>query len=190
MFPIFFHFSLQKISRMMNISLSPVRTERTSIAILWDHATKFALPDLPSDLKIINSRCLDISKRKVQAIFESVFGYSLAVDPITHIGKMVCKSDKNATHDGYILDGPIAAPEAGKVYERVIDNRINDDFILDLRVPIIGNEIPFIYRKERWINRRFENENARVSMAAVADHFSEQDVISIKRFADDMGSDF
>jgi len=47
-----------------------------------------------------NGHCLDISKSTLDRHHQEVFGYGLAVDPTSHAGPMLEKSEGNAVHDG------------------------------------------------------------------------------------------
>ena len=67
-----------------------------------------ARPGVP----VLNARCRDISKTHVAAVFAEVFGYALAVDPTTHAGPLVEKSDANSTRDGRVLLGPAGPARA------------------------------------------------------------------------------
>ena len=50
---------------------------------------------------------MDISKTRVDEAFSKVFGYSPMVDPRTHAGPLVRKSERNGAHDGEIIIGPV-----------------------------------------------------------------------------------
>jgi len=139
--------------------------------------------------KVLNARCTNIGKDHVEHVFQSVFGYSLSVDPRTFEGRMVRKSVENAAHDGTIIEGPVSAPEPGKVYQRLVDNSYDGRFVQDIRVPIIGGRIPFLYIKERPIETRFANENSASYMLEVRDALSEREAALCREFAERMGMD-
>eukprot|EP00521_Asterionellopsis_glacialis_P021635 CAMPEP_0195318316 /NCGR_PEP_ID=MMETSP0708-20121125/4790_1 /TAXON_ID=33640 /ORGANISM="Asterionellopsis glacialis, Strain CCMP134" /LENGTH=302 /DNA_ID=CAMNT_0040384221 /DNA_START=39 /DNA_END=947 /DNA_ORIENTATION=+ len=128
--------------------------------------------------KLVNFGCKDISKSNVAAAFERAAGYSLAVDPQT--------SEKNACHDGRILEGPIA-PIADKTYQVLVDNEIDGGLIEDLRCCICGGEPAIVFRKRRPIGRRFLNENAEVLLDTPQNCYSEDEIRVISRFADEIG---
>ena len=83
----------------------------------------------------LDARIEDISKTHVSRVFESVFGYSLAIDPLTYEGPAVCKSELNGTHDGKIVQCPIPAQEVepGSVYQRFVDSASDGVRSEDLR---------------------------------------------------------
>lgn len=144
---------------------------------------------IPWPMDSINGRCLDISKKRVQDVFYDVFGYELAVDPLTYEGNMVVKSDRNATHDGKVVVGPLAGAEDNKVYEKLIDNTSAAGTVVDLRACVIGKEIPFVYVKQRPVNQRFSNYNSRIYWSAVEQIFSESERELILRFTESMHLD-
>ena len=88
---------------------------------------------------IVNEEANDISKNKVMDCFETVFGYSLRIDPLTyfrHNDKCVIKNNLNAKHDGFIFTHTTEnemelsayfknSAAKGMVFQKLIDNRIN-----------------------------------------------------------------
>lgn len=138
---------------------------------------------------LINGDCLDISKTKVDQVFGKVFGYSIIVDPETCTEPYVAKSDRNAAHDGQILFGP-TSKKAGVVYQRLIDTEESTGLVKDLRVPIIGDRIPFSYNKFRASSNRFSNENSAVSVASAKDIFSPTEQGLLLRFCSEMNLEF
>jgi len=125
----------------------------------------------PSKHASLNGDCTDISKSHVAHTFQSVFGYALSIDPETVAEPFLEKGEENGIHDGKIQNGPVPA-EPGRVYQKLIDNRTQNGTVLDLRCPTVFGEIPLVFLKERPIDRRFENLNTRVRLAAAADYFS------------------
>ena len=141
---------------------------------------------------VINFGSVDVSKRHVEAAFGAVFGYDLAVDPTTHRGPMVEKADENATHDGRVIDGPIhgGAVDASKVYERLVQNiSTRRGLIIDHRVPIHGDRIPFVYLKHRPIETRFQNTNSYVEVVGADQVFSDDECNMLTRLAQTVGID-
>lgn len=137
----------------------------------------------------LNGRCTDIGKARVAAVWEASAGYALAVDPTRWTGPMMSKSDANATHDGRLEDGPVLYPEPGRAYQRLIDNRVTDGEIMDIRPCVIGDEIAFCYLRYRPIASRFPNENNRVVRVAAATMLSADEVALVLRFARAIGLD-
>jgi hypothetical protein len=148
-------------------------------------------PDvLNSNKKILNGGCTDISKTRVEDVFERTFGYGLAVDPTSYAGKVVQKSEENAKHDGCIIDCPIEHAEPGFAYQRFIENCYDGKIVEDIRVPVVGDAIPFVYLKRRPIAIRFANDNTEAALVETVEALSETEVEQLLAFAREMGLDF
>lgn len=139
------------------------RADEADIIFHFDDATTSQNHSLPAGIPGINRDCASIEKSHVARVFEACFGYSLSVDPRTWTGLMVAKSEINGAHDGRIIRGP-CEPEAGCVYQRVIDNRTNNGLVEDLRCPTIGGQIPLVMLKRRRVENRFANTNDEVGV--------------------------
>ena len=134
-----------------------------------------------------NYRCLDISKSTVAAAFERIFGYPLAIDPRSYGGPCLRKSERNAAHDGEIVICPVE-PEAGFVYQRLVDNRVGEE-IVDLRVPVFVDSVPFILLKYRPVASRFARGSRRTEIREVGAVFSEDEVAKMLAVCREMGLD-
>ncbi|MEA5466136.1 hypothetical protein [Leptothoe sp. PORK10 BA2] len=166
----------------------------------YDIAFRFAdrtigLPDLPAiraDVPVINQGVWDISKSHVQKVWESAANYAFRINPTTHHGQALCKNNRNATHDGQVIDCPIPPDrvESGKVYQKLVDNSVGNGMVLDYRVVVHGAQIPLVYRKYRPVETRFSNDNARAELADPVQEFSEQERETVLTFARTMGLDF
>lgn len=132
------------------------------------------------DPRAINGAMLDSSKDHLGSAFARIFGYGLAVDPTRHTGPCVAKSNVNAAHDGRILICPTERREPSVSYQRLIDNTVDQERVLDIRVPVIGNELPFAYLKYRPAAVRFSNINTQVSIARIDDVLSRREQELIK----------
>lgn len=139
--------------------------------------------------KSFNFGCHDISKSKVGEVFEQVFGYALAVDPKTYPGPMAVKSETNGVHDGYEAIGPIERKD-GMVYQVLVDNSVDGEWVEDLRCPIIDGDIELIFIKRRPLTNRFANSNANVTLHSPDDLLSKDERVKLKRFAAAMGLDW
>ncbi len=144
----------------------------------------------PTDRPALNAGCHDIRKSAVARVFEEVFGYSLAVDPTTFVGEAVEKSEANGKHDGRIVACPLVHPRRDLVYQRLIDNTFDGKEFIDIRTPVVGGVIPFVYLKRRWRDLRFSNENHRVDLADTDAMLSKAEQAKIAEFADAMRLDF
>jgi hypothetical protein len=140
-------------------------------------------PRLKDGVRLINFGCTDVSKSKVAKASETAFGYQLAVDPSTHVGPAVEKSEINAAHDGRIVQCPIQ-PAPGRVYQRVIDNRgLDPDLVEDLRTCTVGGKPVCVFIKRREVTKRFLNTNVDVTLKTPEEVFSPEERDQISAFA-------
>ena len=143
-------------------------------------------PKTKPGARLVNFGCNDISKTCVAESFGRAAGYSLKVDPRTFDGPMVEKSEKNACHDGRIIEGPME-PLDGKTYQRLIDNEIEGGLVEDLRCCIVGGAPTVVFRKRRPIARRFLNENVDVILDEPRKCYSAEEIEVISAFAKEIG---
>jgi hypothetical protein len=139
-----------------------------------------------ADARLVNFACVDVSKSRVAAAMEAVFGYPLALDPRVHQGSAVEKSERNGAHDGGLVTCPME-PRPGRVYQRLIDTERADGLVEDLRTPMVGGRPVCVYRKRRRSGERFANHNSEVELARVQDVFYADEVSALGRFAAEIG---
>jgi hypothetical protein len=184
---------LYKICNTLGWKITSSINSRADLIIALQDTTKRdsspILTELAAGNQVVNQDCDDISKVKVEDVFRETFGYGTFVDPETYQGLCVMKSNANAMHDGEVVDCPTTAPRSDVVFQKMINNTVDDE-VLDIRVPIIGDAIPFVYLKYRSLSSRFSNKNTRVTMAAVDSVFTAAEISGIKQFARMLGLDF
>lgn len=147
-------------------------------------------PPTPSKhLKSLNYLCNDITKENVASTFQDVFGYPLELNPENHRGPMVVKSNGNGRHDGNIVEGPIPRVP-GMVYQTVVNNETDDGHVADLRCPTLFGRPLLVYIKERPVEKRFRNMNARARIEQPEDIFSAQELDLISQYCQKMRLDF
>lgn len=139
--------------------------------------------------RVLNLGCTDITKTRVNEVFARSFGRPLAVDPTTHVGPAVEKSDLNAVHDGRIVNCPLTSPAPGAVYQRLIDNRTTDGRVVDIRVAIVDGTVPVTYHRYRPEDRRFRSGNERAELTDPTEVLDDAERAGLLRFAADMGLD-
>lgn len=140
--------------------------------------------------RLINFGCTDVSKSRVARASALAFGYPLAVDPLTHVGPAVEKSEINAAHDGRIVQCP-TKPQPGRAYQRVIDNRGADpDLVDDLRTCTVGGKPACVFIKRRPVTKRFVNTNTDVLLRAPEEVFSPEEISRITAFTKAIGLDW
>lgn len=159
-------------------------TSKADIVFQFDDTTvtNNITPGTKPTAVCVNFNCNDISKTLIARVFAEAAGYDLAVDPMTHDGPIVEKSELNAAHDGRIIVGPMQ-PIEGKTYQRLIDNEIAGGMVEDLRTCIVGGEPTVVFRKRRLLDRRFTNDNKEVLLDKVDHVFSPEELNIIRRFA-------
>ncbi len=144
----------------------------------------------PSTKHAFNAGCYDIRKSVVARTFKEVFGYNLAVDPKTYTGPAVEKSEANGKHDGRIVQCPLEDPREDRVYQVLVDNTFDGKDYIDIRTPIVGGTIPFVYIKHRYHDERFLNDNHQVDIVEPDTMLSPEEQKNIIRFAKLMQLDF
>lgn len=159
---------------------------KADVAVYFEDRTFGAPPSLPVGSRSMNFACQDISKSHVGRTFEKVFGYSIAIDPSTHAGPMVEKSECNGAHDGQVINGP-AHPRPNRVYQKLIDNRLGDRSVLDYRCVVVGRQMPLVFTKTRHIGQRFTNTNAKVERMRPENAFSKDESEKLIEFAEAIG---
>jgi len=164
------------------------------LAVYWEYATyreEFQLLEsLKEQCPVLNLYSRDISKVAVDKIHREVFGYNTFVDALSYAGKVVQKNDVNAIHDGQILQGPLAKTEAGFIYQILIDNSFSTDLVLDIRVPVVGEALDFVYLKYRNIEERFKNTTVKTEVKAIGEILSQEELKLINHFCNKMALDY
>ncbi|QHT69441.1 hypothetical protein GXP67_23760 [Rhodocytophaga rosea] len=144
------------------------------------------LKELSKRYPIINYNCHDISKKRVEAVFQEIFGYSSFVDPTTHQGVCVQKNDLNAKHDGKIIQCPIKHIEPEYIYQKLLSFETADKLVADYRIPIFGSIIPFLVIRYKQPDTRF-TKVVRVSVVDPTDLLSKEELENIRLFCQKIG---
>lgn len=165
---------------------------QADVVMHFEDAT-YSPNDAPARLKagarLVNFRCTDVSKTNVARATAAAFGNQLAIDPQLFDGDAVEKSEINAAHDGRIVQCP-TAPAPGRVYQRVIDNRIDADLVEDLRTCTVGGKPVCVFLKRRQVTKRFLNTNTEVLLRTPEDVFSPEEIAQIGAFTREIGLDW
>ncbi len=185
---------LSKMCHLLGYRVTQDITKEADVIINWEDCTfrrsYTVLEALCKKQLVLNIQCKDISKRKVDNIHQAVFGYRLAVNPLEFHGQCVKKSNDNATHDGIVIPCPTAVVDEHSVYQRLVNNKKDRDYIEDIRVPVVGNIIPFCYLKHRRIADRFSNENTSAILCERDAVLSRSEVTLLLRLCRGMGLDY
>src|SRR5262245_43332861 len=134
--------------------------ETADWCVFYQDATWMTLPEDDPYAEIaatwINGRCRDISKRRVERVFADVFGYPLAIDPLTHQGVCLRKSNRNYVKDVTLRQCPISAEALHDeyVYERLIDSRVPGLGTIELPTTVVGCQAVSVFKAIRpdWIS--------------------------------------
>lgn len=185
---------IYKICHLLGYRMTSDLISTYLLAIAWQDKTYrdheyTNLAKLFDVKKILNDRCIDISKVKVEKVFRRIFGYSSYVNPKKYHGICVKKSNINARHDGEIVKCPVKKIIPGFVYMKLLNNQVSSDLVMDLRIPIFLESIPFIYLKYRQINNRFSNTNLLVKIAEVREYLSQNEINKILLYCNEIGLD-
>jgi len=148
-----------------------------------------ALLEAAREKPVLNLHCTDISKCCVEGAFSEIFGRTTFVDPLTFAGRAVCKHDENA-RGGRIVELPLAAPEADRVYQRLIDST-EGNHMLEFRVPFILGDIPVVYEERKDIPvDAVKTRKRSVRLRSPGDVFEASELTALCEFCKRMGLDF
>ncbi len=187
--PLEIGYEIVKLAMVLGIQLCE-DVDDADLGLTWQDITVRTAPLPSAPTYFLNRGCPDIGKDHVQDVFESVFGYPLRLDPTKHHGTSAKKSVRNATHDGAVVECPISVPEPGFVYQKLINNRFDDEHIFDLRTPFYHGTLPLVYRKLRPIKTRFGNTNAAVKLLRTEDVFSTEEQAMLIEFGQALKLDY
>lgn len=167
--------------------------EKFDYVINWEDSTfkssDKVLEDLSKDHFAVNLKCDDISKEKVERVFNKVFGYSTFIDPLTYQGKIIEKSDLNSKHSQIkVLLAPINDIKKGFVYQRFLFSRV-DQYFVDYRVPFVNGQIPLVFI--RYKNPEdVSNSLLKYRMLEPPIIFDRQEIEKITEFCREMNLDY
>jgi hypothetical protein len=185
--------TLSKIARMNRVRLTNKMATNPAVIVYFENATygsASAVQEKYPNARIINVDCQDISKERVHVVHQEALGYSMNLNPQTHIGLAVEKSDENAVHDGQEVMCPIESPKENAVYQIVLDNVNDNSEYVDIRVPIIGGKIPLVYLKFKTQEYRFTNKAHSATLHTPEEIFSNEEIEQIEKYANVMKVDF
>jgi hypothetical protein len=175
------------------------RPETADWCWLFQDATWVTLPEGDPYAEIaptwINGCCRDISKRTVEQVFDAVFGYPLAIEPLTYQGLCLRKSNRNYVKDVTLLTCPIPAEDvdAKYVYERLVDGRVSGLGIVELPTFVVGGRVVSVTRIIRpdWISTgTFGEDTLDVASVYPTSVFSAQELEQIAVFCEAMGLEY
>lgn len=180
--------TIYKISRRLKFNLVTKPFPNTCLGIYFHDTTVSSQLQHTCYFPIINKEIYDISKETVDKLHLEVFGYNTIINPTSHIGSCVVKSNENALHDGQIIRCPIHQTEENKIYQIIIDNQEQELFV-DYRICIMKSDIVIAYKKYKTKELRFTNDTCAASILDI--QFIPKNIQShIISFTTKMQSDF
>lgn len=185
---------LYKIFGLMDYNRTNNPVLKYDYVINWQHATfRKEIPfleELHKKQYVINLKCNDISKKYVDSVFKSVFGYCTEIDPVTYKGFCVKKNNINAMHDGKIIECPVKIPDKNYIYQKLINNTYDDTQVQDIRTPVIKGNIPVVYLKRRPAEGRFAREKTTSRIGNPDEIYSDEERKKIKKFCEKMNLEY
>ncbi len=182
-----------KILAGLGYGYSNILNSKYLLGFKWRDTTVYSLDDsitlVRNHFPFFNTRCTDISKRHIAAVFTEIFGEVLAINPATFSGAVVCKSNRNAAHDGLVTTAPTQEMDPEKVYQRLIDNADGDE-VVDYRVPVMLDRMPLVYVKRRPISSRFSNKNASVTLTTPEALFTAEEQAKLLAYCRGIGMEY
>lgn len=164
------------------------------VFVFEDSTYSNAAVKLPDDanMRRLNERCSNIGKQYVADLFEDVFGYGLSIDPTTHHGPAMRKSQHNGVHDGIVLQCPINPSEvsSGYVYQKLVNSSDDGVTAQDLRVAYVMGDIPVVFHKHKTMEKRFGTDYLSVDLKEAQAVFSEEEITLIGQYCAKIGLDF
>ncbi len=164
------------------------KSEKDADAVFWFEDVTVGNPPRVAGRHVLNAGVPDISKTRVAEAFGRVAGYPLVLDPTTHEGEAVEKSEGNGTHDGRLVACPTAALP-GKSYQRFIDSS-DGTTAFDYRTTIINRRPLFVLVKTKPARDRFSIHNVTVKFKELREVFTPDEVELIRRFGEEMQLDW
>ena len=197
--------TIYQICLLLGYKITNNPKKQFDLAIKWQrYQTFFTEEAILSEFSqqqnrtVVNLNCQDVSKSFINQIFYEAFGYSIAVDPLTYTGKCVVKSNLNAQHDGKIISCPIEQIEDSEsevVYQKLVDNELQEGKVVDYRVPIFKQVIPFVYvylKHNKTETQRFFGYPSLISVQVVETStiFNIDEISKILSFCKKLGLDY
>jgi hypothetical protein len=84
----------------------------------------------------------------------------------------------------------LKAADPSKIYQIILDNTVNAEEVVDMRVPVYGSHIPLVYQKYKRMNVRYTNEVHRTTLHRPDELLSANEQDQIIAFTKMMGADW
>lgn len=138
----------------------------------------------------MNLHCTDISKVKVEEVFTRIFGYSTFVDPLVYQGKAIEKSNLNSKHSiARFVDCPVKEVKEGFIYQKFLENKVDDKQTLDIRVTFINGQLPLAMKRYKAQYDIFD-KTLKYELTVPEEVFSQDEIEKIMQFCHEMKLDY
>jgi hypothetical protein len=148
------------------------------------------LIEIAKNKQVINLYSTDISKTRVGTVFEQIFGYNTEIDPLTFEGLAVEKGDINAKKSASIVRCPIKERKEGFIYQLVINNIQDENYVSEYRVPVFKDLIPFVYFKFISAKKRFSDVTEKAFIKEATEVFNEEEINKIIALCREMNVEY
>jgi len=152
--------------------------------IFWSYTRKQITPPklTLSDKTVLNRGCWDISKQKVNDIFNDI-----SVDPRKHQGNCVEKREYQGGHKFHSIVECPTEPRNGYIYQKYIDDT-EEGLFIRYRIFLMGGVITHV--NKRYEKDRFNTSTVRVENIAPDKFFTGSETIDILEKCRIFGIDF
>lgn len=182
------------ICYMLNMKITTNIDDQYDMVIHWYDSTfkqpNAKLVEFAKNHQTINLFSTDISKKRLDILFKEVFGYNTEIDPLLYQGQVLEKGNINAKKSAKIIQCPIQQKKEDYVYQIVIDNQYDDNYVIDYRVPIFKDSIPFVYKKFIPLKARFSSMPDKVFIKETEEIFNKEEVDNIIKLCQAMNVEY
>lgn len=162
--------------------------EKWDVGFLWHYQTKREKVVHPSGL--FNMGGLDVSKYRLGKVHQKAFGYTYLLEDRGEVHpetRVLLKSNLQCKHRGRILPAKVAFSQcrSDEIVSLLLDNRVNEGEIEDIRVPVFKEEIPFVWTKRRPITQLMGSARSKDALAyyeSPSKLFTNDELSLIRRF--------
>lgn len=198
--PVAMDYSIVSLIHYLGYSVARSPEEPFDCGYLWSDSTLVEVPPelhrISREKPVLNFDCRDISKRNVERIAATIYGYGSLVDPCIHEGRCVKKHNDNGKREGLVVDCPMTRrdPDPGFVYQRFIETNPGGPQ-LEYRVPIVLGSVPIVFEvykdaPESLPQRHLKHQLLRTIVPQeVSQIFGAAELEQLLRFSSAMGFD-
>lgn len=186
---------IYKIIHQCGYKMTNNPNKKVDMFFFWEDTT-FREPDnflkqTNKKFPVININCKDISKKNVGRVFKKIFNYPLSIDPKKFKGYCVEKPDENATGTGEVIKCPIKKVNIKSSYQKLVDSQNKKGILVDMRVPILKGQIPFIYMRFKGSHEKLIGVLSKgIKLESAENVFSKDEITKIILFCKEIGLEY